>query len=112
MLALGATGAVLATRIELSLGAAIAFTVGHFFLFCNVIRMARRFELAWAGCFLLLAGSTLSIQTPTWNQTFVIAIAVTGVVVFLQIRSPSYHGFSGNAINPDLPDWWKRRECS
>ena len=34
-------------------GLLVLFVVGHFFLFCNVIRLRRGLELLWAGCFAL-----------------------------------------------------------
>jgi hypothetical protein len=37
------------------IGIAIGFVVAHFFLFCNVVRMARRLELTWAAIFVALA---------------------------------------------------------
>ena len=41
-------------------GLMVAFVVAHFFLFCNVVRMARPLELVWAATFLALAASTLA----------------------------------------------------
>jgi hypothetical protein len=48
----GAIGSFLVAQVESWFGLAIAFTVGHFFLFCNVFRMPRPLELAWAVCVL------------------------------------------------------------
>jgi len=45
-------------------GFAIGFVIAHFFLFCNVVRMARRLELLWGGVFVALAGATIAIGTP------------------------------------------------
>ena len=36
------------------IGFVIAFVVAHFFLFCNVFRVARPLELAWSGLFIVL----------------------------------------------------------
>jgi hypothetical protein len=30
----------------------LPITLGHFFLFCNVFRIRRKYELIWAACFL------------------------------------------------------------
>ena len=108
VLVLGAVGSYWAFRIDPALAIAISFTVGHFFLFCNVVRMSRPRELAWAAIFLLLAISTMRSNTPTWNQSFVLSLIATCVLVIFQARSPSYHGVFWNRINPNLPVWWQQ----
>jgi hypothetical protein len=84
----------------------VVFVVAHFFLFCNVVRMARPLELAWAATFLALASATLLIETPTWPITALISLGATVVVVVLQMRKPSYHGLGWQRINPGLREWW------
>lgn len=103
----GATGSLLAAQIQLWFGMAIAFTVGHFFLFCNVFRMPRYLELTWAALFLLLLVSTAIMQQPGWSTSFALSLAVTVVVVVFQMRQPSYHGIGWKTINPQLPQWWE-----
>ena len=87
-------------------GLMVAFVVAHFFLFCNVVRMARPLELVWAATFLALAASTLALDVPGWPITTAVSLAVTLVVVALQIRKPSYHGIGWQRINPGLRAWW------
>jgi hypothetical protein len=108
VLVLGAAGSLWAVRIDTALGIAILFTVGHFFLFCNVVRMSRPRELTWAALFVFLAISTMRGNTPTWNQTFLVSLIATCVLVFFQMRSPSYHGVFWRRINPALPIWWQQ----
>ena len=110
VLLIGAVGSFLAASVEASLGIAVAFTVGHFFLFCNVIRMARPFELIWAAIFVSLAASTLLLQAPGWNQTFVLSLIATCILVAVQMRRPSYHGAFWKRINPGLQDWWQQQQ--
>jgi hypothetical protein len=86
-----------------------AFVLGHFFLFCNVIRMARPLELVWAGMFVALAGATVAFETPGWLVTLVLSLLVTVVVVVVELRKPSYHGVAWQWINPGLPAWWEAR---
>jgi hypothetical protein len=88
-------------------GAMVAFVVAHFFLFCNVVRMARPLELLWTGVFLALAVATLLADFPGWPVTTAIALAVTAAVVVLQMRKPSYHGVGWQRINPNLRSWWE-----
>ncbi len=107
VLILGAVGTVWAFPIESVLGLAIAFTVGHFFLFCNIVRMARPRELVWAVAFITLSSASALIGTPTWHQTFIASLAITCVLLVLEMRSPSYHGIFWQRINPNLRAWWQ-----
>ena len=106
VLILGAAAAWWVARIDMSLNLAVLFTVGHFFLFCNVVRMARRLELIWTAIFLVLAACAQLLQTPTWNQTFAICLVATCVLVVIHARSPAYHGLFWQKLNPQLPEWW------
>jgi hypothetical protein len=87
-------------------GFVIAFVLGHFFLFCNVVRMARPLELLWSGVFVALAGTTIAVDSPGWLVTACGSLMTTLVVVVLEVRKPSYHGFGWQWINPGLPAWW------
>ena len=91
------------------LGFVIAFVLGHFFLFCNVFRLARPLELAWAAVFVALAAGTLTVDIPGWLATAVISLCVTVVVILLEMRKPSYHGVGWQRINPGLQVWWESR---
>jgi len=107
VLAIGTVTAIALATVSFWWGFVIAFVVGHFFLFCNVVRMARPLELAWAGVFVALAGATVAVDTPGWLVTVLVSLLVTAVVVVIQIRKPSYHGVGWQRINPGLPAWWK-----
>ncbi|MDD2776489.1 MAG: hypothetical protein PHU06_11080 [Gallionella sp.] len=107
---IGAIAAVGVGRIDLALGIVIAFTVGHFFLFCNVLRMARSRELIWAGVFLGLAAGTLTQGQPSWGVTFGVAFCVTVIISMVQLRHPSYHGIAWQYFNPNLPQWWEAKQ--
>lgn len=90
-------------------GMIVAFVVGHFFLFCNVFRIARKPELIWAAVFTLLTGSTLLTQRPGWTITFVASALVGAVLIAHATRQPSYHGIGWRRINPGLPQWWEQQ---
>lgn len=107
VLVLGAAGSLLLSRMDAPLGLAVAFTVAHFFLFCNVLRMARPLELAWAALFVLLSGSTVLNDFPTWGQTFLAMLGFTILFAVLQMRKLSYHGIFWQRVNPNLPQWWE-----
>lgn len=90
-------------------GFVLGFILGHFLLFCNVVHVARLLELAWAGLFIALAASTVTLDAPGWPVTVSASLIATVVVVAVEMRKPSYHGFGWQWINPGLPDWWERR---
>ena len=92
------------TRLDGALSMVVAFVLGHFFLFCNVIRMARTLELIWAGQFAVLSSSTLLLGAPTWLQTYFLSLAGTLVLIVVQVRKPSYHGVFWKTLNPGLRD--------
>lgn len=90
-------------------GFVTVFVLAHFFLFCNVVRMARPLELVWAGVFVALAGATVAFETPSWLVTTLASLLVTVVVVVTESRKPSYHGMGWQRINPGLLAWWEAR---
>jgi hypothetical protein len=85
----------------------VLFVVGHFFLFCNVFRIARGLELTWGGLFVALATATLASGYPGWYATSAISIAMTTAVIAFEMRKPSYHGVFWQRVNPQLPEWWR-----
>jgi hypothetical protein len=105
----GVAGIIILSMIVWWWGFVLGFVLGHFFLFCNVVRMARPLELLWGGVFVALAGATIMLETPGWLVTALLSLVVTGIVVVVERRKPSYHGVGWKWINPGLPAWWKSR---
>lgn len=107
VLAIGAVGSVAAWQYFVWLGYSIACVVGHFFLFCNVVRMSRGLELAWSAVFLMLTAIAIFGNEPYW---WAVAITGTGTMtigcVALAMLKRSYHGAYWRNINPRLPQWW------
>jgi hypothetical protein len=91
-------------------GFVVAFVVAHFFLFCNVVRMARPLELAWTAVFLAVTVGTITLDFPGWPVAIPLSLAATATVVALQLRKPSYHGIAWQRINPRLPEWWAAQQ--
>lgn len=91
----------------------VVFVVGHFFLFCNVVRMARRYELSWAAVFVLSVASSANLNWPfpLGLQTLFVPSFCTLVVLGLQLHHPSYHGVGWRFINPSLPTWWQAHKA-
>ncbi len=66
----------------------------HFFLFCNVFRVRRKYELIWAGFFIVFYAS-IFLLAPTglfWILVFPLQTPVTLTVVALTVFSTDYHG--------------------
>lgn len=93
-------------RFHEMLAFVLLFTLGHFFLFCNVLRMSRPLELVWAMIFVCLAGSALRIGFPPWSYTFSVMLVITIVLAIIEMRRPSYHGVFWRQLNPNLQQWW------
>ncbi len=84
----------------------VLFVVGHFFLFCNIIRMSRPSELIWSGIFLALSSASLLKGFPSWSVTVLISTLLTVLLVVIETRKSSYHGVAWQKVNPGLPDWF------
>lgn len=93
-------------------GLVIGFVVGHFFLFCNVFRIARKPELIWAAVFTVLTGSTVLTGMPGWIATFALSFFVAVVLIYLETKKPHYHGIGWQRINPGLREWWEKERES
>lgn len=103
---LGVSVSVLLARFDERLGLAVLFTLAHFFLFCNVLRMSRPLKLIWAILFVLLAGSSFHIGIPPWSVALAGMLVVTLILTLVQILLPSYHGVFWQQLNPSLEQWW------
>lgn len=106
ILLLGVLASVLIARFYELLAVALLFTLGHFFLFCNVLRMSRPLELVWAVLFVLLAAGTILNGFPPWSYTLYAMLVVTAILAIIQVLRPSYHGVFWRRLNPNLPQWW------
>ncbi|HBP21844.1 MAG TPA: hypothetical protein DEA08_29175 [Planctomycetes bacterium] len=81
-----------------------AVVLGHFFLFCNVFRVRRRYELRWAASFLLVAGAWLLLSDQRglayWAAVLATQTPLTLLAIGAEMRSPSYRGIGYARINP------------
>lgn len=94
--------------VHIRIAVSVAFTVVHFFLFCNVFRLSRPPELVWATAFvcLMVAGS---YGVVSWWFVYLAAALLTPVLVAIESHRPSYHGVWWKQLNPQLPEWWRER---
>lgn len=86
--------------------------MGHFFLFCNVFRLARPLELTWACVFLLTTLLALKLHNPSWITIAVPSLITTAIVIGVGLRKPSYHGVGWSRVNPRLREWWEANHGS
>lgn len=107
VLVLGAIGAVAAWSYSPELAILGSAAVLHFFLFCNVFRVARRPELFWAAVFLACVFVRVSWNAP-WLAVAAAVAITTVAVIWRETRKPSYHGVLWRRFNPDLPAWWSQ----
>lgn len=77
-----------------------AVVLVHFFLFCNVFRVPRRFELFWAVCFVLNVAGWVFANRFSWLAVLLTQLPITLAVIGLTLRLPSFHGVGYQWINP------------
>jgi hypothetical protein len=107
VLCLGAATAWFLGSIIWWAGVAVIFVVGHFFLFCNVFRIARGSEYTWAGAFVLLAACTLITEQPGWPGVFMVCLGLSTFLIWRETRKKDYHGIFWQRWNPGLQEWWE-----
>jgi hypothetical protein len=88
---------------------AIPVAVGHFFLFCNVFRIRRSYELFWTVVFLTNVGVQNFWLGVDWTWVLSIQLPLTLLLLVLEIRSERYHGILAERWNPKLPEYLAAR---
>lgn len=85
-----------------------AVVLGHFFLFCNVFRVRRGYELLWAASFLLVAGGWFVARGEGglgyWAAVLATQTPLTLLAIGAEMRSERYRGIGYARINPTL-EW-------
>ncbi len=109
LVGLAVTGFFLKDLLGPSLGIFVVVPV-HFFLFCNVFRLRRSFELVWTGVFLALVTAWLLTGTINWWWVTAILTPLTVGLIIAEMRSPRYHGVLSRRINAEhIEEWLGRR---
>lgn len=83
----------------------IPFAVGHFFLFCNVVRVRRSYEFAWVGIFFCNAAAWAAVDRFSWLALLAVQTPFTLAVFVLEMCSRQYHGIFARRLNPHLDEW-------
>jgi hypothetical protein len=79
--------------------------LGHFFLFCNVFLVWRRWELLWAVVFVINVSVHLAFDEFDFWPSLLWQIPVTLAVITWQMRSPWYHGILAEQLNPRIKEY-------
>jgi len=100
-----AAAAIVLRQIENPLWWILIVVAGHFFLFCNIVRIRRRFEMIWAGLFVANIGAWLWFGELGWIGVLCVQLPITLCLVVLELRSGRYHGVFARRANPRLNDY-------
>ena len=100
VLVLGSAATWLLWRLIGHFALLLPVTLVHFLLFCNVFRIRRGSELLWAGTFVLNFGSWVFSGSFSWWPVLAIQTAITGAILFVEIRHPRYHGVFCKGVEP------------
>ena len=87
----------------------LTIVAGHFFLFCNVLRVRRSLELVWAALFLANVAVWSSLDRLSCAGVLAGQLPVTAVLALIELRSQQYHGILAQRINPRLNDYLEQR---
>jgi hypothetical protein len=71
----------------------------HFFLFCNVFRIRRSYELVWAGAFVLNLLAWQAAGAFPWRNVLVAQAPLTLLLILAETRSDRYHGIGSGWIS-------------
>lgn len=84
----------------------IPMTAGHFFLFCNLFRVRRSYELAWTALFVANFTAWTFSGVFSWEGVLAMQAPITIAALLLEMRSPRYHGIFCRRINAGHIDAW------
>jgi hypothetical protein len=87
----------------------VAIVAGHFFLFCNILRVVRRRELIWAAIFVANVGLWLVLDQLDWFKVLACQLPVTAGVIAWELRAARYHGIFADRLNDRLADYIEGR---
>ena len=75
-------------------------TLGHFFLFCNVFRIRRSYELIWSGVYVANLAYWVLLRDLSWFGILAVQSPLTVAFILREMRDPRYHGVFWRRLNP------------
>ncbi len=85
-----------------SLALGLPVTLGHFFLFCNVFRIRRSYELIWTAVYIVNLAYWMLLRDSSWFGVLTVQSPLTIALIVLEIRAPRYHGALRRWLKPGL----------
>ncbi len=104
-----AIAAVILQRTGNPLWWILVIVAAHFFLFCNVFRVRRRWEVVWAVVFIVNCVVWLWFGCLDWLRVLSIQLPVTAYLIVAEVRGDRYHGVFARWANPRLNDYIEGR---
>lgn len=80
----------------------LPITLFHFFLFCNVFRIHRQYELIWAAVFVMNVMAWTLSGNLNWWYILAVQSPVTLTFIVLEIVSDRYHGILCHRNKPPV----------
>ena len=105
VICLVAAAVVVLQRAENPLWRMLIIVAGHFFLFCNVFRIRRKFEFSWAVLFLINFTVWLWLEMLDWLPVLGTQLPITACLVLAEFRSSRYHGIFAPRTNTQLKEY-------
>jgi|GEM_PF-1645741 len=100
VLFLAGAAVVVLWRVPTNPGLHVLAVVGHFFLFCNIVRLRRAYELVWAVAYVVATGAAIAVGLFDAWIPLTGVLPLTALLVGLELRSSRYHGVGWRRINP------------
>jgi len=92
-------------RMDHSFWWVVAIVAAHFFLFCNIFRVARRRELLWAAIFVANVALWGLVGRLDWFNVMACQLPVSVGVIAWEFKAPRYHGVFADRVNRNLNDY-------
>jgi hypothetical protein len=74
------------------IAALFPIVLAHFFLFCNVFRIPRKYELLWSAVFVSNIEAWLVADLFAWSKVLLVQTPVTLFLVIMTLFQQDYHG--------------------
>jgi hypothetical protein len=65
---------------------------GHFFLFCNLFRIQRVYELTWSGLFVINVSAWYVLDALDWWWVLAVQSPITALFITMSFMQRDYHG--------------------
>ena len=86
-----------------SLSLLFPVVVAHFFLFCNVFRVRRSYELMWAAAFVVNFAAWSVARSFSWVSVLLTQLPITAALIGAKVASDRYHGIGCRRLGRPKP---------